>query len=86
MSMTFWKELTGNCLMLRTIAMFDSAVRAGDGRGHEDRVVSLNMTADGYIRITEECDAYFSVALTPTEAKAALLEAIAWIDSKCGKP
>ena len=36
----------------------------------------------GNIIFGEQCDDYFSVTLTPEQAKAALLEAIAWIEAQ----
>ena len=45
----------------------------------EGRIVSLSRS-DGFIVFMEECDGHFSHKLTKEDAKAALLEAIDWID------
>lgn len=54
-------------------------------KGEESaRVVSLRRVERGRVQIMEECDGFFSVTLSPDDAKQALREAIAWIDGQCG--
>ena len=49
--------------------------------GDNDRVVSLSKSENGDISFSEECDGYFQVSLSKTEAKAALEEAIKWLEN-----
>ena len=44
------------------------------------RVLAINLLKTGEFGFQELCDRYFGVIMTPEEAKAALLEAIDWID------
>ena len=48
--------------------------------GDFDHIVSLVKRPDGQIVFQEECDGYFTVAMSKDDAKQALREALAWID------
>ena len=50
----------------------------------EEHPCVLGMYTDrdtGNIIFAEQCDGYYSVEMTPEQAKAALLEAIAWVEA-----
>jgi len=49
--------------------------------GNMDRIVSLSKTENGDISFVEECDGFFKVSLSKTGAKAALKEAIKWVEN-----
>lgn len=46
----------------------------------EGNILSLEKSNDGTITFMEECDGCFFVTMSKTDAKQALMEAIAWID------
>lgn len=50
--------------------------------GEMNRIVSLVKEKDGQITFREECDGYFNVTMPKADAKQALLEALAWIDTE----
>jgi len=68
--MKYWVEGTADQSHLIGISLLDNGY---------DNVLSLSVE-DGKIVFTEECDGYYNVVLSKEDAKAALQEAIDWID------
>ena len=48
--------------------------------GYEDRVLSIRVEG-GQVVFTENCDGHYSARMSVAEARQALMEALAWIDS-----
>ena len=69
--MKYWREGEADQSRLIGISLID---------GDYGRVLSLSLDKDGEIIFTEECDGYYNVVLSKEDAKAALQEAIDWID------
>lgn len=65
--MKFWEERSGGI----------NLINGEDGRNY---ILTIKKK-DGKIRFRENCDQYFSVTLSPEDAKVALREAIDYIDS-----
>jgi hypothetical protein len=47
--------------------------------GGDNRVLAITKN-DGMVTFHEQCDGYFYVMMSRADARAALLEALAWID------
>jgi len=72
-----WKE--------RAVGL-EIVLAVGGDEADADRVLAIEITADGKVEFAEQCDSWFGVAVTPEIAIAALEEAIAWIRANAKEP